>query len=41
MLVVGVVLLLFGPEQWGTSIGVIAIGVATFLIGGREWRKGL
>ena len=39
--VIGVILMLFGPELWGPQVAVIAIGVATLLICGREWRKGL
>ena len=39
--VVGVVLMLFGSEQWGPPIGIIAIGAATLLICGSEWHKGL
>ena len=39
--VIGIILMLFGPEQWGPQIAIIVIGVATLLICGREWRKGL
>jgi hypothetical protein len=39
--VIGVVIMLFGPERWGPQLAVIAIGVAALLICGREWRKGL
>jgi hypothetical protein len=39
--VVGVMLILFGPEPWGPQIAIIAIAVAGLLVCGREWRKGL
>jgi membrane protein implicated in regulation of membrane protease activity len=39
--VIGVVLLLFGPERWWPQIAIVAIAVAALLICGREWRKGL
>ena len=39
--VIGVILMLFGPELWGPPIAVILIAVAALLICGREWRKNL
>jgi hypothetical protein len=39
--VIGVVLMLFGPEVWGPQLAVVLIAVAALLICGREWRKGL
>ncbi len=39
--VIGVVLMLFGPELWGPQVAVITIVVATLLVCGCDWRRGL
>jgi predicted cobalt transporter CbtA len=39
--VIGVALILFGPELWAPQVAVVLIAVAALLICGREWRKGL
>ena len=38
---IGVALMLFGPDPWGPQAAIIVMGVASLLICGREWRKGL
>ncbi len=38
--VVGILLMLFGPDVWGPQLAVVFIALAALLICGREWRKG-